>query len=285
MSEHSKEDAVVHCEEAQDYTPAIAYLRQDVFPNNCLLAALENNQPPVPREVWIARYAAGAICGIMSVEQFPNWTVADLRTYPMAPEAIPALVGTLDRSQEYRFSVRVEYWEHLQAEVAAAYTTPGIVAMTVVRDDLQILDGPGLVRRLNLADRPLAERYPDPEHPHQPNLAMFVQQAESKPDQEMVFGSVLDEEIVSYIQLDRVVDNIWEVGMIDTRDEYRGRGLAKQLLSQVSDQLLRQGTAPLYQVGVDNVASVRTAEAVGYREVFRILGVDGHLAKTPTAGQ
>jgi GNAT superfamily N-acetyltransferase len=226
--------------------------------------------------VWIA-CEERVICAVMSVEDFGEWIVADLRAAGTCPEAIPLLAGELDPSQPYRFSVRAEYWKHLQPELAEARLSCEIVALTVAPGDCHHWAGPGLVRKLTSADVALTDAYPAPAQPNEPTLSRFAEWACQSPETQVVYGLLLEDEIASYVQFGRVVDTIWEVGTIHSRENRRGQGLAKQLLSAASGELLRRGIIPLYQVNATDVASLRVAQAVGYREAFRVLGVDGRV--------
>jgi len=50
-----------------------------------------------------------------------------------------------------------------------------------------------------------------------------------------------------------------------TQDGYRGRGLAKTVVSACTAALLQEGIRPLYIVSEGNAASIRVCEALGYR--------------------
>lgn len=55
-----------------------------------------------------------------------------------------------------------------------------------------------------------------------------------------------------------------EVG-VWTQEGYRGRGLAKVVVSACTSELLEEGIKPLYIVAEGNIASIRVCEALGYR--------------------
>ena len=78
---------MITCRTVSDLGDTIAFLRRNVFSNNCILDALEHNIPPVPRQVYIAE-CEDAICGVMSVEDCGDWTVADLRAAGGTPSAM-----------------------------------------------------------------------------------------------------------------------------------------------------------------------------------------------------
>jgi GNAT superfamily N-acetyltransferase len=49
-----------------------------------------------------------------------------------------------------------------------------------------------------------------------------------------------------------------------TQESYRGRGLAKAVVSACTSELLKEGITPLYIVAEGNAASIRVCEALGY---------------------
>jgi RimJ/RimL family protein N-acetyltransferase len=55
-----------------------------------------------------------------------------------------------------------------------------------------------------------------------------------------------------------------EVG-VWTQEDYRGRGLAKAVVSACTSELLEEGIRPLYIVAESNAASIRVCETLGYR--------------------
>ncbi len=111
---------------------------------------------------------------------------------------------------------------------------------------------------------------------HEPPLSRFVEWAEQDQASSVVFGAVTDGEVVSYVQFGRETDNIWDAH-IWTREEYRRRGFGKAVLSHAAEYLVRQGVTPTYRVNAENTASLRTAHAVGFREVFRLFSCRGRV--------
>jgi len=53
--------------------------------------------------------------------------------------------------------------------------------------------------------------------------------------------------------------------MVGTLDGYRRRGCGKALVSATTGRLLNQERVAVYGTNDDNVASIRTAQSVGYR--------------------
>ncbi len=52
---------------------------------------------------------------------------------------------------------------------------------------------------------------------------------------------------------------------VHVAERFRGRGLGKSVVSAVSTHVLEAGRTPLYLTALSNVASVRLAESLGYR--------------------
>lgn len=65
-------------------------------------------------------------------------------------------------------------------------------------------------------------------------------------------------------------DAMWQVG-IDVVGEFRGRGLAKALVGDVTHRILELGKIPYYSTGMANVASQRIAIATGYYPAWTAL--------------
>jgi RimJ/RimL family protein N-acetyltransferase len=68
-----------------------------------------------------------------------------------------------------------------------------------------------------------------------------------------------------------------EVG-VWTEEGYRGRGLAKAVVSACTAELLKAGIKPLYIVAESNAASIRVCESLGYRfSGYREFSCQGRL--------
>jgi GNAT superfamily N-acetyltransferase len=187
--------------------------------------------------------------------------------------ALPALLRCLAPAARYQFVVLASLREMLLAELDEATTFAERVYLSVTRNDLRLWDSPGEVRRLTTADKAMTDRFPIMRE-HEPPLSMFVQGAEEDPDSAVVFGAVFDGEVVSYVQFERETDNLWDAH-IWTREEYRRRGFGKAVLSHAGEYLLRRGVTPTYSVNAANIASLRTAQAAGFHEVFRLFSCRG----------
>ena len=56
---------------------------------------------------------------------------------------------------------------------------------------------------------------------------------------------------------------------LHTETAYRRQGLAKRLVSHVTEMILRDGDVPMYWTEPDNIASQRLAKGLGYRQYAR----------------
>lgn len=65
-------------------------------------------------------------------------------------------------------------------------------------------------------------------------------------------------------------DAMWQVG-IDVLPHYRGRGVAKALVSDLTAWILDVGKVPYYCTGMSNLASQRIAIATGYYPAWTVL--------------
>ena len=259
----------VRCSQVRDTAEATTYLRRDVLANQCLLQAIERNVPPVDRRIWSAKNAEGAILGLMMVEQYPHGPCVSLRL--SEPHVLPELLKCLDPRPDYRFAIPLHFGPRLQECIDLQRACAPIVSMTVSDEDLVSHMAPGDVRRLCAADSALTDEFSSSEASgEEPPLSVLVAESESNSDEEVVSGLIVDGRVASFVQFGWVIDNIWEVGMIRTRLGSQGEGLAKALLASVSADLLDRQQVPIYQVSADNQASVRTATAVGYREIQRL---------------
>ena len=258
----------------EDYAPVIEVLRGDLVNNNCVLDALEHNVPPVPRRVYAA-YAQGELRGLMVVEQFPTWWVADLRASVNRPESLPLLLRELNAEQEYRIS-----WASssgLDPRPFLLDLGPLFDIRAYIKEDLppRLLHS-DQVRKLSSADSALTDEFPAP-RPNLPSLTQLVNWAEEGVGPPaIVYGLVHQGRVATFVHFQRVTANIWEAD-IATREDSRRQGLGKAALAGATRQLVEQGILSLYQVQAAHTASVRTVESAGYREAFRVYGCDAKV--------
>lgn len=264
------------CVKLTDWGEVAQELRRNLLVNQCLIESLENNMPPVPREVFAARASEDPFAGIMIVEEFPHGTSVSLRA--SQAQGVHALLKCLQPDVVYQFVVPTAFRQMLETDVQLVGDTAEVVSMTVSAKELQRHETQGEIRQLGMSDKSLTDAFPPPDRgPAEPPLSPFVEWAEMAPDKQVVFGLLDGGEIVSFVQFGWVIDNIWEVGAIRTREAEKQKGYAKAVLSGASSSLLRMDRVPLYQVRSGNTASVRTAEAVGYREIHRLWSCTGRI--------
>jgi ribosomal protein S18 acetylase RimI-like enzyme len=269
---------MISCAKPEEPAVAIAYLRQDVLTNDDLILALERNMPSVPRDVWMAAQDDSTVVGVMMLQDFvafhPDGQLCvSLRV--TLPAALPALLTCLAPASSYQFVVPTSLREMLLAEVDEATSFSESVYLSIAANDLRLWDSPGEVRRLTIADKALTDRFPIMRE-HEPPLSRLVAGAEEDPENAVVFGAIADGEVAAYVRFGRETDNIWDAH-IWAREEYRRRGFGKAVLSHAGEYLLRRGVTPTYSVNAENIASLRTAQAAGFHEVFRRFSCRGRL--------
>ena len=261
---------MIDCHLVEDTGAVIAHLRQDVLRNNRLIQSLERTIPAVPCEVWAARRADGTIVGVMLAEKFPERPTVSLQAD--FPEAVTAMLGCLKPEQRCNFWIHRHLWEHLEPQLADVTRPTEYIAMALSSDDLRMFASASETRRLCGLDRESAKRFPFPPWglPER-RLSYFVEVAEHNPQTQIIWGVLLEGEIVSYVRVEWVIDNIWEVDAIETREEHKRKGIAKAVLSHASGELAPQRIALLWRMRSDNIPAVRTAQAVGFREAYRLV--------------
>ncbi|HOF89391.1 MAG TPA: GNAT family N-acetyltransferase [Armatimonadota bacterium] len=70
--------------------------------------------------------------------------------------------------------------------------------------------------------------------------------------------------IVSWAALKCKSDDVWELAVV-TDAPYRGRGLARSVVTRATRAALDTGKLPIYLYDVSNTASARVAQALGYQ--------------------
>ena len=77
-------------------------------------------------------------------------------------------------------------------------------------------------------------------------------------------GIVRDDKIVSLGYVSN--KNIYGANIvIQTLDDYRGKGYGKMIVEKISRDLLKDGIMPIYWVNENNPASLRLAESIGFK--------------------
>ena len=75
--------------------------------------------------------------------------------------------------------------------------------------------------------------------------------------------------------------DVWEVIAVDTREEYRRQGMAKSVVSFVTEYILQHVKVASYTCRENNIASIGTAQNVGFRNCTNIVDDDKWCAKNP----
>lgn len=261
------------CERADSLAEVAAWLRRDVLATNGSLMLIERGIPGVPYETWAAHDVAGTLVGAMFVEHFPTWTAAQL--HPDTPEAIPVMLARLDPATRYTFITDEGMREHLLPRLADVGHVMHSVRLALAPGEGRLVEPPIRceMRRLLAADRDMLDRFRTGRNPH--GMTLVDQVARADEEKFTFFGLVVSGELVSWLQFGWNIDAIWEVGMIETRPDERRKGYGKALLSYASADMGRRGLTCYYSE-TDNEPSRRTAAAVGYREVARVISCEGH---------
>ena len=84
-----------------------------------------------------------------------------------------------------------------------------------------------------------------------------------------VAGAVVDGRIVSTAQTAAITDRYADIG-VATDEQWRGRGLATAAASIVARRIQETGRTPVWSCGEDNMASLRVAQKLGFKEVSRL---------------
>ncbi len=77
-------------------------------------------------------------------------------------------------------------------------------------------------------------------------------------------GILVDGRLCSIAGLWKRVPDAWEVIAVGTKEEYRRRGMARSVVYFVADYILQHVEVASYTSRETNIASIRTAQSVGY---------------------
>lgn len=80
---------------------------------------------------------------------------------------------------------------------------------------------------------------------------------------EIAIAAFIEEKIAAVVGADNYREPLWQIG-IDTVKEYRGQGLAKLLVQQLANEILKLDKTPYYTTWSGNIASMRTAISAGF---------------------
>jgi len=76
---------------------------------------------------------------------------------------------------------------------------------------------------------------------------------------------ILENKIVSIAAAWKCSEENWEVAAVNTRSEFSNQGLAKRVVSFVTDHILNNRRKPTVSIREDNYRMKRVAESIGYR--------------------
>lgn len=80
---------------------------------------------------------------------------------------------------------------------------------------------------------------------------------------EIAIAAFIEGKIAAVAGADNYLEPLWQIG-IDTVKEYRGQGLAKLLVQQLTREILKLDKTPYYTTWSANIASMKTALAAGF---------------------
>jgi hypothetical protein len=248
-----------------DIRNVIRFLRNDILKYHSILVALERNIPSVPRRVWAAQDMEGNIVGVMVAEDY-GWGTS-VRLMGTLAQAFPLMLQCLDFQKVYEFI----FQDNLRDWVLPCLENPEFVSehmdMTVNQADLSHVNDGGEVRKLTRMDKELTDLFPRPENPYEPSLTRFVEFSEAKPDEWIVFGLIRDNQIISFVEYDWVIDNIWDAGTVRILPEEQPQDFERIVLSHATQQLLNQGRQPIFRVNSAEPYKKVLVEGIGFKKV------------------
>lgn len=77
--------------------------------------------------------------------------------------------------------------------------------------------------------------------------------------------------------------DVWEVIAVGTREEYRCQGMAKSVVSFVTEYIFQHVKVASYTSRESNIASIHTAQSVGFRYCTNIVDNDKWCVPNPRA--
>lgn len=73
-----------------------------------------------------------------------------------------------------------------------------------------------------------------------------------------------DDKISSRAAILKHTDTAWEVAAVATRKAVRNQGFAKQVVSYITEHILRSGRVAILNTAEDNIAMRKTVESLGF---------------------
>jgi len=262
LSDNFSEKVQKRIYKTDSYSKGMQFLKKDLLKNYEMVLALEANIPGVPRDVFV--YETDTIQGVMNIDRFDPtliWVSIDA----MTKDNVYELLKYLSAGEEYHFQINREWMKPLIQETFGVEFTGKRFDYTV---DLEHFK-PHIqheVRELGENDREMMDQYPDklpPGHPA-PRLVDFLDSKWRSQDiGARLFGVIDEGKIVSHVQIDTHIDEIWEIHPF-TPEQYRGKGYAKSAMSLATQMCLESRKVPFYDAGTDNLSAMKLAERLGY---------------------
>lgn len=94
-------------------------------------------------------------------------------------------------------------------------------------------------------------------------------------------GIFIEERLNSIAGLWKRENDVWEVIAVGTREEYRCQGMAKSVVYFIADHILQHVSVASYTANIKNIASIRTAQSVGFQLCTNIVNNDKWCANNP----
>ncbi len=94
-------------------------------------------------------------------------------------------------------------------------------------------------------------------------------------------GIFLDGRLCSVAGLWKRASDVWEVIAVGTKEEHRHRGMAASAVCFVAEHVLQRGKVASYTSRESNLASIRTAQSVGFKYCTNIVDNDKWCVKDP----
>jgi len=92
-------------------------------------------------------------------------------------------------------------------------------------------------------------------------------------------GVLLNGNICSIAGVWKRACDVWEVIAVGTKEKYRRQGMAKSVVSFITEYILQHVNVASYTSRESNIASIRTAQSVGFRYCTNIVDHDKWCAK------
>ncbi len=101
-----------------------------------------------------------------------------------------------------------------------------------------------------------------------------------RPERQPLIGVAISGQLLSLAHSSRRIPEACELG-IDTLPEARRRGYALAATVLWTQAVLQEGLVPIYSADASNTASLRLADAAGYRAFARLATFESGLTTTP----